>query len=187
MTRPLNKDVRPREYLTESEIDMLVKAARTSGRHQLRDSMLILVGFVHGFRVSELINLKWAQINFDEQTVYVERLKNGKRSIHPMIASEIRGLRKLRNKEPKSKYVFLSEYKTPLSRYRFNEIIKRAGEKAALDFPVHPHMLRHAIGCKLANDGHDTRRIQDYLGHKNIQHTTAYTDLSSKKFDNFCP
>lgn len=185
MTRPLNKDVRPREYLTESEINILIKAAKTSGRHGLRDSMLILVGFIHGLRVSELINLKWSQINFDEQTIYITRLKNGKKSIHPITKKEIIGLRKLKNKDQKSKYVFISEYKTPISRSTFNKIIKRAAEKAAIDFPVHPHMLRHAVGFKLANDGQDTRRIQDYLGHKNIQHTTLYTELNSKKFDNF--
>jgi integrase len=183
--RPLNKDVRPREYLTEQEIDMLVKEARKHGRHHLRDSMLILVGFIHGFRVSELINLKWAQINFEDQNIYINRLKKGKNSIHPMRKTEIRGLRQLKNKNPRSKYVFLSEFGVPLSRYTFNRIIKRAGEKAGIDFPIHPHMLRHAIGAKLANDGHDTRRIQDYLGHKNIQHTERYTELNENKFDGF--
>lgn len=185
MTRPPNKDVRPREYLTEKEVDMLVKTAREHGRHHLRDSMLILVGFIHGFRVSELINLKWSQINFDEHSVYVDRLKRGKKGIHPMTKPEIRGLKQLRNKNPKAKYVFLSEYGVPLSRFRFNQIIKRAAEEAGIDFPVHPHMLRHAIGTKLANDGHDTRRIQDYMGHQNIQHTVVYTELNKNKFDGF--
>ena len=185
MTRPLNRDVRPREYLTENEIELLIKAARTHGRHHLRDGMLILVGFIHGFRVSELINLKWAQVDFENHSVDVFRLKNGKRGIHPMTHKEIRGLRQLRNKDLKAKYVFLSEYGAPISRYTFNVIIKRAGEKAGLDFPVHPHMLRHAIGTKLANDGHDACRIQDYLGHKNIQHTMGYIELNSHRYDGF--
>jgi site-specific recombinase XerD len=185
MTRPLNKDVRPREYLTEKEIDMLIKAAKTHGHHRLRDSMLILVGFIHGLRVSELINLKWAQVNFEEHNIYVKRLKRGRKSIQPMTNQEIRGLRQLKNKNPKSMYVFLSVFGTSLSRYNVNRIIKRAGEKAGIDFPVHPHMLRHAIGTKLANDGVDTRRIQNYMGHQNIQHTVGYTELNSKQFDGF--
>jgi len=65
------------------------------------------------------------------------------------------------------------------------KIIARAGELAGLGFPVHPHMLRHACGFKLANDGHDTRAIQHYLGHKNIQHTVRYTDLAAGRFNGF--
>ena len=57
----------------------------------------------------------------------------------------------------------------------------RAGEHAKLAFPVHPHMLRHACGYKLANEGHDTRALQHYLGHKNIQHTVRYTELASAR------
>ncbi|MCZ6680863.1 MAG: tyrosine-type recombinase/integrase, partial [Candidatus Poribacteria bacterium] len=65
------------------------------------------------------------------------------------------------------------------------KIIARAGELAGLGFPVHPHMLRHACGFKLANDGHDTRAIQHYLGHKNIQHTVRYTELAPDRFNRF--
>jgi len=61
----------------------------------------------------------------------------------------------------------------------------RAGKKARIGFPVHPHMLRHSTGYKLANDGHDTRAIQHYLGHKNIQHTVRYTELSANRFNDF--
>jgi type 1 fimbriae regulatory protein FimB/type 1 fimbriae regulatory protein FimE len=63
--------------------------------------------------------------------------------------------------------------------------VARAGAAAGLDFPVHPHMLRHSTGFKLANDGQDTRAIQHYLGHKNIQHTVRYTELSSDRFKEF--
>jgi site-specific recombinase XerD len=53
------------------------------------------------------------------------------------------------------------------------------------DFPVHAHMLRHACGYKLANDGHPTRSLQDYLGHRNIQHTVRYTELAPARFRDF--
>jgi type 1 fimbriae regulatory protein FimB/type 1 fimbriae regulatory protein FimE len=65
------------------------------------------------------------------------------------------------------------------------KIIARAGDRAQLGFPVHPHMLRHACGFKLANEGHDTRAIQHYLGHRNIQHTVRYTELASDRFKRF--
>jgi type 1 fimbriae regulatory protein FimB/type 1 fimbriae regulatory protein FimE len=56
---------------------------------------------------------------------------------------------------------------------------------AGIEFPIHPHMLRHATGYKLANDGQDTRAIQHYLGHRNIQHTTRYTELAPDRFKDF--
>jgi len=65
------------------------------------------------------------------------------------------------------------------------KMLARAGELANLAFPIHPHMLRHACGYKLANDGHDTRALQQYLGHKNIQHTVRYTELAPDRFKNF--
>jgi type 1 fimbriae regulatory protein FimB/type 1 fimbriae regulatory protein FimE len=65
------------------------------------------------------------------------------------------------------------------------KIVARAGREAGIEFPIHPHMLRHATGYKLANDGHDTRAIQRYLGHRNIQHTTRYTDFAPGRFKDF--
>jgi type 1 fimbriae regulatory protein FimE len=58
-------------------------------------------------------------------------------------------------------------------------------EAANMPFPIHPHMLRHACGFKLANDGHDTRTLQHYLGHKNIQHTVRYTEMAPDRFKDF--
>ena len=65
------------------------------------------------------------------------------------------------------------------------KIVARAGVAAQLGFPIHPHMLRHACGYKLANDGQDTRAIQHYLGHRNIQHTVRYTELAPHRFRTF--
>jgi type 1 fimbriae regulatory protein FimB/type 1 fimbriae regulatory protein FimE len=65
------------------------------------------------------------------------------------------------------------------------KLVTRAGEASGLPFPVHPHMLRHACGYKLANEGHDTRALQQYLGHRNIQHTVRYTELAPDRFKNF--
>jgi len=86
---------------------------------------------------------------------------------------------------PETAYLFVSERKAPLTTDAVRKIVGRAGRLAALPFPVHPHMLRHATGYKLANDGQDTRAIQQYLGHRNIQHTTRYTELASDRFKDF--
>jgi type 1 fimbriae regulatory protein FimE len=81
--------------------------------------------------------------------------------------------------------VFTTERRGPLTDSAVRKIVARAGEEAKLGFPVHPHMLRHACGFKLANEGHDTRAIQHYLGHRNIQHTVRYTEMAPDRFKMF--
>jgi type 1 fimbriae regulatory protein FimB/type 1 fimbriae regulatory protein FimE len=84
-----------------------------------------------------------------------------------------------------SAYVFLSERKGPLTDSSVRKMLAQAGERAALGFPVHPHQLRHGCGYKLANDKQDTRAIQLFLGHRNIQHTVQYTELAAERFQDF--
>ena len=67
----------------------------------------------------------------------------------------------------------------------FHAVVGRIGTRAKMPFSVHPHMLRHACGYALANAGHDTRVLQAYLGHKNIQHTVRYTELAPDRFRDF--
>ena len=98
---------------------------------------------------------------------------------------ELRALRRLKHEAPQSRYVFLSERGAPFTVGGFRRMVTRLGVKAGFTFQVHPHMLRHACGYKLANDGRDTRAIQHYLGHKNIQHTVGYTALASDRFKGF--
>lgn len=81
--------------------------------------------------------------------------------------------------------MFVTERNGPLTASGVRKILARAGEKAGLEFPVHPHMLWHGCGFKLANDGQDTRAIQHCLGHKQIQHTVRYTELASGRFEGF--
>lgn len=183
--RRKNQDVRPREYLTEDEVDRLMKAARSIGRHGFRDSTLILLAYRHGLRVSELVALKWSQIDLKKGHLAVVRAKNGTNSTHPLRGPEIRSLRRLKREYGSSPYAFVTERGGPLTASGVRKLLARAGEKAGLEFPVHPHMLRHGCGFKLANDGHDTRAIQHYLGHKQIQHTVRYTQLASRRFEDF--
>jgi site-specific recombinase XerD len=90
-----------------------------------------------------------------------------------------------REQEPGSPFVFVSERGAPFTTAGFSRIVERAGAEAKLGFKAHPHMLRHACGYALANKGHDTRALQAYLGHKNIQHTVRYTELSPTRFKDF--
>ncbi len=183
--RRRNADYRSREYLSEKEVVSVMSAAATQGRHGLRDSALILIAYRHGLRVSELVSLRWDQIDLAQGLVHIARLKNGVASVHPLRGPELRALRRLQREDANAAYVFVSERKAPLTPDAVRKIVARAGRYANLEFPIHPHMLRHATGYKLANDGQDTRAIQQYLGHRNIQHTTRYTDLAPDRFKDF--
>lgn len=176
---------RSREHLTPSEVDKLIAAAGKAGRHAHRDQTLLLLAYRHGLRVGELVALRWDQADLKPGLLHINRLKNGVPSTHPLRGPELRALRKLRRDYPDSPYMFCSERGGPMTTSNVRKLIARAGEAAGLGFPVHPHMLRHAAGYKLANDGHDTRAIQHYLGHKNIQHTVRYTALSPDRFKSF--
>jgi integrase len=184
LRRP-NADLRTREYLTDAEVERLTEAAKDN-RYGHRDATIILVAYRHGLRAVELADLRWDQINFDTATLAVRRAKKGTPSTHPIRGDEMRALRRLqREQDPRSAFVFTSERGAPLSPAGFARMVERAGVEAKLGFKAHPHMLRHACGFALANEGHDTRSLQAYLGHKNIQHTVRYTELSPDRFKDF--
>jgi len=183
--RRSNAARRKREYLTPDEVEKLLQASSKLGRHGTRDRTLVLLAYRHGLRVSELVALRWDQVDLKAGLLHVARLKNGIASTHPIRGPELRALRELRRQYPDSPYVFVTERGGPLTPATFRKLLARAGEQAKLPFPIHPHMLRHSTGYKLANDGHDTRAIQQYLGHRNITHTVRYTELSPERFRGF--
>ena len=147
---------------------------------------MILVAYRHGLRAAEVVDLRWAQVEFATTTLHVRRVKQGTPSTHPIPGDELRALRRLqREQEPRSAFVFTSERGVPFGTAGFARMVERAGTQAKLGFKAHPHMLRHACGYALANKGHDTRALQAYLGHRNIQHTVRYTELSPTRFKDF--
>ena len=180
-----NADRRSREHLTPAEIDRLIAAARGLGRHGDRDAAMILLAYRHGLRVSELTGLRREQVDLRQGLLHVHRRKNGLPSTHPLRGPELRALRKVFRDYPETAYVFVSERHAPMTAATFRKLIARAGDAAGLGMPIHPHMLRHSTGFKLANDGQDTRAIQHYLGHRNIQYTTIYTQLAPNRFNDF--
>ena len=182
--RPPNTELRTREYLSSAEIDSLMAAARNLTRHGHRDATLILLGYRHGLRVSELVSLRWQQVDLKQGVLHVTRAKNGTPSTHPLRGPEIRALRRL-EREYSGTYIFSSERKGPLTPAAVRKIVKRAGKAGGLGIDTHPHMLRHSCGYYLANKGADTRSIQAYLGHRSISNTVQYTALSSERFNEF--
>ena len=180
--RKPNAEYRSREHLTEREVERLIEAAK-GNRWGYRDTTMVLVAFRHGLRASELVDLRWEQVDLANALLHVRKLKNGSPATHPLTGKELRALRRLqREQNTKSPFVFTSERGTPFTKRGFQAMVERAGKATGFDMKIHPHMLRHACGFKLANDGVDTRTIQAYLGHKSIQHTVRYTELAPTRF-----
>jgi integrase len=181
----VNSSVRTREYLTTAEIERLMGAARKGSRYGHRDAAMILIAYRHGLRASELCDLQWSQVELTTGRLHVRRAKNGSPSVHPMQGDEIRALRRLQREQGVSSHVFMTERDGPMTPKAFHALFGRIGSRAKMQFPIHPHMLRHGCGYALANAGHDTRALQAWLGHKNIQHTVRYTELAPDRFKNF--
>jgi type 1 fimbriae regulatory protein FimE len=127
--------------------------------------------------------LRWPQVDLNHGRMHVNRAKGGAESVHPLRGPELRSLRRLL--PARSPYVFVTETGTPVTTAWFLRMVQRTGQAAKLAFAVHPHMLRHSTGFKLANDGHDTRSLAHYLGHRNLQSTARYTALAPDRFARF--
>ncbi len=180
LRRRPNSELRPREHLTELEVEKLIEAAKGNRRGQ-RDATMILIGFRHALRAGELCELQWSDVEFETATLHMRRAKGGATGTHPLLGNELRALRALK-REAKSPFVFVSERGAPFTVAGLQKMVERAGIAAKIPFKVHPHMLRHATGYVLANKGTDTRTLQSYMGHRSIQSTVRYTELAPGRF-----
>jgi len=186
--------------LLPAEVASLLEAAGKIGRYGLRDSTMIELAFGHGLRVSELVNATWwgevnkldtTLINLKDKKIWIKRAKGSKSGEHPLRKCEVSALTRLvkeiKANDPEYKQtgsVFRSERDDggPISASAFHKIVARAGKKARLPFPVHPHQLRHGCGYKMLNtDKIDVRLVQVWLGHRNIQHTLVYAEVDESR------
>jgi type 1 fimbriae regulatory protein FimB/type 1 fimbriae regulatory protein FimE len=167
-----------RQYLTEAEVEAIIKGARCH-----RDATMILLAYRHGLRVSELVHLQWRQINLNDGRIDVERLKGSDDSVHPLSGRSLRALRKIRREQPVgTKFVFISRLGGPMTRDAFADLLDKAAARAGIE-DVHPHLLRHATGFKLVNQGMDSLSLAAYLGHRNVNNTKRYAKMDSSRFD----
>lgn len=175
-----------RKFLSQVEIESLI-AATALGKNNSRDKCMLLMCFIHGLRVSELVNLRVNDIELHTKRMQVSRLKNGFSVQHPLQPREITAIVDWLNVRSQyldsdSNWLFLSRHGGQLSRQQLYRLIRKYGETGGINIKVHPHMLRHACGYALADKGFDTRLIQDYLGHRNIQNTVIYTASNVERF-----
>ncbi len=178
-----------RKYLTPSEFRILYDSLKKIFTSTLtRNRAMILLMYRHGLRVSETITLNWSDLSFTDQSLLIRRLKNGKISTHPVQTDELHALNRLRNECIKLNKLGVSIFVNhttglPLTRSAVTSIFEAINKHNLLPTRISPHTLRHSCGYYLANKGYDTRLIQDYLGHRNIQNTEIYTELASNRFD----
>lgn len=179
-----NQDLK---FLTEKEVDQLRKGAKAT-RYPVRNELMVLMLYRHGLRETELCRLRLEQLDCNGARLDVKRIKNGNSFSHPIEGDELRLIRRyLRERDKMASstlpWLFLSERGNPLARRTVIHTVKACAVAGGLtDKNVTPHMLRHGCGFYLANKGCDVRVIQDYLGHKNIQNTVIYTQLTGKQF-----
>ncbi len=176
---------REREYLTAAEIERLITAAGSHGRHLHRDATLILLCYRHGLRVSELVALKWSQVELKAARLHVKRAKGSIDGVHPLTGRELRALRKLQREQPAAEHLFMSERGSPMAPVAAQKVVRQAGERAGFGFPIHIHihMLRHSCGYALINQGTDVRTLRAWLGHASIANTVIYTRLDASRFN----
>jgi len=175
-----------RKHLTSREVERLIEAAKGS-RNEARDRCLLLLMFRHGLRVSEACGLRLDQVDSESRVLHVARLKRGLSTTQPLRTDELRAiggwLKERVRMKPPGRSFFVSEQRRPLHRSTVNLLLKTYSVAAYLPLIAHPHMLRHACGFALADQGADTRLIQDFLGHRNIQHTVKYTATNPARFE----
>jgi integrase len=146
---------RLRDYLTRDEVRALLRAAKQGTRYRARNHAMILLAYRHGFRASEIIDLRMADVDFRAATIHCRRRKGSSSSVHPMKRDELEAIGRVlrdRNVDPRE-YVFRSERGEKLTRYAFWRIVSEAGKRAGLPMKVYAHQLRHAWASPDFSDG----------------------------------
>jgi integrase len=180
--RVTNADRRPREHLSRDEVLTLCKCARAQNRNGTRDAAAIWLAFNHGLRVSELCDLRWSDIAWNERRVMVRRLKGSQSGEHPLTEHDKRFLGPLRKpgQRPADRVFGLE----PAGFRRMLYRLRLPPELAALK--PHPHMLRHACGFDLVGRA-DLQARAAFLGHKRLENTVRYSALSGDQFEGLRP
>lgn len=184
-SRLKNDDLRGKRHLTPLEVERIRKSIRTGSRYADRDELMVIMTFNHGYRVSELVNLKWQHIDLKTGQISIKRLKQGIDTLHPISDKrELMLLNRLYREQskPTGGFIFKTERGTAVSSNGFQKMFAKFSEQA-LSVKWNVHALRHGCGTALIEKGHDLRTVQVYLGHRNVQNTTVYLHESTKQFE----
>jgi integrase len=179
--RIANAERRPREHLSRDEVMVLCKAARKN-RAGARDAAAIWLAFNHGLRVSELVDLRWSDVRWQERKLMVRRLKGSASGEHPLTEQDKRFLGPLRGKAQRP-----SDRVFAISAAGFRKMLARLDLPADLAaLAVHPHMLRHACGYDMVGRA-DLQARAAFMGHKRLENTIRYSQLDPDQFEGMRP
>jgi integrase/recombinase XerD len=163
--------------LSKEEIEMLISATKN-----INHRLIMQIGYSAGLRVSEIINLKWQDIDFDRNLIHLKRAK-GKKDRIVMLSMKVK--ESLMDLTPNKKgYVFLTNRDGKYTQRTIQKIIENAATKAGIRKSITPHTLRHSFATHLLENGTDIRYIRDLLGHSDISTTLIYTKVSNKNIRN---
>ena len=169
-------------YLTQDELKRLLKTVKAES---VRDYAIFLLAYRHGLRASEVGLIQLEDIDFSRQKIFVKRLKGSISGEQLMWPDEIRAVKrylKIRGEYPGP--LFLSRNKNPISRGQLHHLFVKYSKKAEIpEHKRHFHTLKHSLAVHLLDAGADIMFVKELLGHKNIQNTLVYAQLTSKKRD----
>lgn len=179
-----NAELRSREHLSRDEVERLIKVVRAQSRYPDRDAAMVWLSFNHGLRVSELCDLRWADVRWAERILYVRRLKGSQSGEHPLTERDKRLLGPLRAKGQRpTDHVFVNERRAPVTAAGFRKMLARLSlpdDLAALR--PHPHALRHACGYDMVGRA-DLQARAAFMGHKRLENTVRYSHLDPNQFE----
>lgn len=173
--------------MSNEEVDELLEAPDISKDNGMRDRAMLELMYATGLRVSELLSLRFRNLNMQNGLITVYGKGNKQRSV-PVSSFALEFLRKYidgpRKRVKGSKdtdIIFLNRDGKALSRTYFFMQVKRYAEEKGIDSSVSPHTLRHCFATHLLENGASLRAVQEMLGHSNIATTQIYTEVSTKR------
>jgi integrase len=175
--RIANAERRAREHLSKDEVLILIKAAR-GNRYGQRDAAAIWIAFNHGLRVGELVDLRWADVRWEERKLLVRRLKGSRSGEHILTEQDKRAIGPLRAKGQRP-----SDTVFAMTAAGFRKMLARLELSPELaELSIHPHMLRHACGYDLVGRA-DLQARAAFLGHIRLENTVRYSHLDADQFE----
>jgi len=170
------------KFLTQEELKRLFKVIKS---HSKRDYTIFYLAYRHGLRASEIGLLRVEDLDLKNYRIKIHRLKGSLDSIHPLDPKEVSLLKSyLRTRKDNLPVLFPSNRGTPISRITLYKKMRKYAEEAGIPKEKrHFHVLKHSIATHLLDAGADIMFVKDWLGHKNIQNTIIYSQLTSKTRD----